>query len=601
MATSGLSYQWPCCEPSRHGNRNGSLADHYDVTFLTRRVRRLLLVLAALLGATLLAAGPASAHASVVASDPADGSRLKSVPASVTISFDEQVGLGTLGYLHVTNQSGTRVEAGAAFHPRGDGSQVTVKLKSGLPDGTYVESYRVLSADSHPVAGVERFVVGSGPLVMSAAGSPGSFDHVVSAGLDVARWGSYAGFALLGGAWLLLTVWPQGREDRRALLIVWTGWTVTAVGAVFELLLQGAYLAGAGLRDAVRPSLVDATLHTNYGQLHCARLLLLGGLGALLALALQPGRRRARIERLAWPLALAIAFTFAATGHARTTDPSWLSLVLDTAHLSAMAIWVGGLVLLVGALLARRDAAEAAAVIPVFSRAAFAAIGVLAVTGTYAAWRGVGSWRALFSTEYGLLVAVKLALFAGILALGNMSRRIVQRRFGTERPKRPGRPAVAYAMTDSDSSDQTADTERLRRSVLVEIVVAAVVLVATSVLVGQPRGAEALAAQDRAPVSASAALGDGGRVQVTLAPGRHGIVDVAISLSGGAVAKSLTATATQPDQQLGPIPLHLRADGTHAYDASGVTLPVPGTWIIAVVVTRSQFDAISAQVTLHLS
>ena len=55
------------------------------------------------------------------------------------------------------------------------------------------------------------------------------------------------------------------------------------VGAVLELLLQGPYSAGAGLASCSSASLLDATLHTDYGQLHCLRLLLLGVLALLFA------------------------------------------------------------------------------------------------------------------------------------------------------------------------------------------------------------------------------------------------------------------------------------------------------------------------------
>lgn len=63
----------------------------------------------------------------------------------------------------------------------------------------------------------------------------------------------------------------------------------------------------------------------------------------------------------------------------------------------------------------------------------------------------------------------------------------------------------------------------------------------------------------------------------------------------------MTASATQPARQIGPIPLKLVADGAHGYQAAGENLPVAGTWVIDLVITRSQFDALTAQVTLHLS
>jgi copper transport protein len=192
-----------------------------------------------------------------------------------------------------------------------------------------------------------------------------------------------------------------------------------------------------------------------------------------------------------------------------------------------------------------------------------------------------------------------VAAFVGLIALGNLSRRVIQRRVR--------RPVVAYAMaSDAQLEDESpgldaVSMERMRRSVLVEVVVAAVVLALTSVLVSQPRGAEALAAQAREPVSATTQLGGGRSATVTVAPGQHGIVRVAVALSPGATPTSLTGTATQPTKQIGPIPLKFAADGRNAYTASGVDLPVAGKWVIVLVVTSSQFDAVTADVTIPLN
>ena len=131
-------------------------------------IRRLVALLVGLAGVALLFAAPASAHAEVVTSDPANGARLKTAPSSVSIRFDEAVGLGGLGYLQVTDQDGNRVDTGPATHP-GNPAIVTVDLRSDLKDGTYTESYRVISADSHPIGGVVRFVVGTGPLLTTTA------------------------------------------------------------------------------------------------------------------------------------------------------------------------------------------------------------------------------------------------------------------------------------------------------------------------------------------------------------------------------------------------------------------------------------------------
>ncbi|MGH8961398.1 MAG: copper resistance CopC/CopD family protein [Jatrophihabitantaceae bacterium] len=560
----------------------------------------LLALFGALFGGGLLLATSASAHASVVQSDPADGSRLKSVPQSVSITFDEPVTIGSLGYLKVTDQSGRRVDTGAAFHPGGDASKVANKLRSGLGDGTYTESFRIISADSHPVAGVVRFVVGNGVLSATSVNTS-TVNGITSKVFDAARWVSYAGFALLGGAWLLLTVWPEGRDDRRARRVVWTGWLLAALGGLAELVLQGPYAAGLGLSGLTRWPLLDGTLHTDYGQFHSARLLLLGAVAVLLGWALQGvERRRSRVEDAAWPLLVGVAITFSAIGHADTTNPRWLSITADVLHLCAMSAWVGGLVIVVAAVLPRREPAELRAVLPRFSRVAFVSVVTLAITGTYAAWRGIGSLRAILHTDYGLLVSAKVLLFLGLIGVGNLSRVAIQRRL-VPMP-------VAYAMTDADVAEVQEQPalddvahERMRRSVLVEIALAALVLVATSILVDQPRGREALATDARRPVAASTGLGGGRTVTVTLDPGVHGLVTASIALSPGVRPQKLTATALQPSRQIGPIPITLSANGTDLYGSSNLNLPVSGTWVFTLVVTTSKFDAVTADVKIHLN
>jgi copper transport protein len=561
---------------------------------MTRRLWTLAAVLFGVLGAGLLLAGPASAHASVLKSDPADGTRLRAAPHTVTITFDESVGLGSVGYLHVTDQNGRRVDARAAYHPGGQGNVVADDLTSGLADGTYTESFRVVSADSHPVTGTVRFVVGLGALVRGGGPAGPTVNSATSKAFDVSRWISFAGLAVLGGGWLVFTVWPAGRDDRGARRLVWTGWAGLTGGALLELLLQGPYTAGAALTKVGELSLLDDTLHTNYGQLHCLRLVLLGLIALVFARSLQADARPARWEAVLGALGLGVVLTFSASGHGATTSPAWLSVGLDAVHLTAMATWIGGLIMLVTAVLPRREPDELRDVLPVFSRTAFVAVVALAASGTYAAWRGIGTVHAIFSTTYGLLVVSKVVLFAGLLALGNFSRVLIRRR------------TVAYAMTDTvvldDGPDPFVDdvtTERIRRSVYVEAIIGLVVLGLSAVLVAQPRGKEALLAAYRAPVTAAAPLGGGRTVTVTADPGTHGPVTFSVELSPGPGATAITATATQQQAQIGPLPIKLTREGGRLFDGSA-TLPVSGRWTVALVVTASEFDATTTDVTITL-
>ncbi len=156
--------------------------------------------------------------------------------------------------------------------------------------------------------------------------------------------------------------------------------------------------------------------------------------------------------------------------------------------------------------------------------------------------------------------------------------------------------------TDDPGQDalSATDAERLRRSVLVEIVLAVGVLVLTAVLVAQPRGKEAIATRQLRPAAASSDLGDGGSARVTITPGRHGTVVVDVSLTSVAKGTKIRASAALPAKQLGPIPIPLAPNGANRYTASNVNLPAAGDWVISLVVTASQFDAVTAQVKIHL-
>jgi copper transport protein len=124
--------------------------------------RRAALLLVGLLSVWLvtgvLTAGPAAAHAELVSTSPAEGARLDAPPQQVTLTFSEGVSVAA-GYARVLDAGGDRVDSGA---PKVDGDELTIGLRSGLPDGGYLVTYRVVSADSHPIAGANSVVLGRG-------------------------------------------------------------------------------------------------------------------------------------------------------------------------------------------------------------------------------------------------------------------------------------------------------------------------------------------------------------------------------------------------------------------------------------------------------
>ncbi len=422
-----------------------------------------------------------------------------------------------------------RVVTGKPEHPNGQQSVVTTSLPK-LDNGTYVVTWRVTSADSHPVDGAYTFQVGSKATLSdknakTAAASllattGGSRTVGVVYGIDRAV--LYAGLALLlGGVVFLAVVWQRGRDDRRATWLVWSGWIAVTVTTVLGIALEGVYAAGLPLDDIFDTGVFRDVLDTRYGQVALVRLGLLVLALPLLRLLLH--RRPAAEHPLRWwwygsalVVGAGIAVTPGIAGHASTGIQTGLAIPADLVHIAGMACWLGGLVMLCVAVLPRRDVDELREVLPRYSALALGAIVALVVSGAYQAWRQVGSIDELKSTDYGRLLIAKLVAFAALIVAAAFSREVVNRRFrdfppddelvpaddpvlvgaggpavGVGGPPGSAPPSGGYAgdggdWDDVDWDDDAEDQEemtRLRRSVWVEVAIAAVILGITAMLV----------------------------------------------------------------------------------------------------------------------
>jgi copper transport protein len=579
-------------------------------------VRRALLL--ALLGGWLLAgvvtAGPASAHASLVTTDPGEGARVAEVPSAVTLQFSEGVSLGA-GYARVLGSRGQRVDAGTASV---DGDVLTIPLRTGLPDDGYLVTYRVISADSHPVAGAYSFVVGNGSLVPAgAAGTQDHTDPVVGAGLPVTRWIGYAGLALAVGVPLLvLLCWPGGWGSARLGRMVTWGAVAVAVGALGSFLLQGPYAAGSGPGSLFDPSLLAATLGSEAGKALLVRVVLALGLAALLWRVWRRGDAPSTGSVVVGALlGTGIVVSTAAIGHPVAGSWPGLAIPVTVVHVAAMAAWLGGLAgLLAGVLRPGVPADEVADAVTRYSRLAFTAVVALVVTGTVQAVREVESPTALFATAYGSVLVAKLVLVAVALAAAGVSRVWVQQRLGVRRSRpRRGRSltAHAFAATADDgvaaaaqarghlqSESAVEHVPALRRSVLVEAAVAAVVLALSAVLVGLPPARAAVAQPVDAVLPLQSATGPSGSVQVSVDPARPGANTLHLYLfddSGQLVQPvGITVTLTEASQQIGPLAVKLQPGGPGHYIADGMDIPGAGTWTLTVTVRVDEFTATTA-------
>lgn len=585
-------------------------------------MRRFLLL--ALLGGWLVAgvvtAGPAAAHATLISTDPGEGARVRQVPSAVTLQFSEGVSLGA-GYARVLGSHGQRVDAGT---PSVDGDVLTIPMRTGLPDDGYLVTYRVISADSHPVAGAYSFVVGKASLVPTgAAGTQDRTDPVVGVALPLWRWAGFAGLALAAGVPLLvLLCWPAGWASGRLGRMATWGAVAVAVGALGSFLFQGPYAAGSGPGSLLDPSLLRATLAAEAGRALVVRLLLALAFAALLRSAWRSGESpSAGRVAVGGVLAAGLVVSTAAIGHPVAGPWPWLAIAVTVVHVAAMATWLGGLAGLLGGVL-RSDvpAADVDAAVPRYSRIAFVSVVALVVSGTVQAVREVESPTALFDTTYGWVLVAKLVLVAVVLAAAGVSRVWVQQRLGVRRSRPAGRRSLtAHAFAAGPADHRSTDDEvaaaaelrgrlqsenaaehvpALRRSVLVEAVAAAVVLGLSAVLVGLPPARAAIAQPVDALLPLQSASGPSGSVQVSIDPARPGVNTLHLYLfddAGGLIRPAaITVSLTEASQQIGPLDVKLQPGGPGHYVADGMTIPGAGTWTLTVSVRLGEFTATTA-------
>ena len=117
------------------------------------RARRTLVVLA-FAGGVAFSAPPAAAHASLTDSTPEDGSTLAEAPTEITLEFSEPV-QSDFVHVAVLNSADSHHEDG---EPVVGGNTVTQAVNE-LAAGDYRISFRVVSADGHPVTAVLTFTV----------------------------------------------------------------------------------------------------------------------------------------------------------------------------------------------------------------------------------------------------------------------------------------------------------------------------------------------------------------------------------------------------------------------------------------------------------
>ena len=533
-------------------------------------------------------ARPMPAHAELLSITPANGEIVDTAPDAVVITYSEPVSL-TGGSARVLNDDAEVVSAQASVR---DGV-VTIPLDSGLPNGTYTVTWRVISADSHPVGGASVFSVGapsSNGLTGAALDEGGDVAWGIRAGAVVLTAFGYAGALTAFGLWWFVVaildrvrrgIEPDAATRRyagvtrqvavRAAII---GATTMVASLPFRIARVGGGLDTLGKNDVVvsllRGPIGESTAVTVAGLLlvaiiasHSPRWFRSWGCGAagLVALA-----------------------GFVVEGHTRTQNPRWAIVTFDGVHLVAGACWLGGVVALVLAYRVLDDARLRGRLVRRFSTWALGLVTALAAAGVGMAWIILPGWAELTDTGWGLALLVKVGLVVVVVALAAYNR---------------------FRLVVSMS-------RRLAYTVMAELVLLLAVVGVTAVLVTRSPNApvaSAVGAGGAVPVvrTLDLTLDNGaGTAHVEVTPAAQGTNRLDIALldpSGQPIVpvEPPEVELTQEALDIGPLePTVLLSPGPGKYQVI-TDITQPGDWTITVRVRVSDFVSVAGEGTMPIS
>lgn len=404
--------------------------------------RRVAVVLVIAVATVLGGATPASAHPTLLFTDPAADTAVPTSPPVISLVFGEAVTIGPRA-LAVLDSDVHPVPTGPASTAR-DGTVVTARLTSVLPPGTYLVRWQVTGSDGDLVDQEFRFAVGT---AISGAGTT-SGAQPISWGDAVLRWLLFAGLAVALGGVIgeRFTISARAEKPDLPPLRSWV--------------LPGALLGLAGVVGLAALLVIDTAAVTVLWQGRAGQFLLTEALGLAVAsglAALRGGRGRA------WavlPLAV-VAVAEGLRSHANVAAPGW-GAVLTGVHLAAVAVWVGALLQVVRAALAWRGEPPAVRwVLSGYVRLAAWVFVIVIGTGTITALVLVPLSAVLTST-YGQVLLIKLVLVALAAGLALTARR-----------------TLGHSLGHDDRLNRIRTLTRVESSVLVTVLALSAVLVST--------------------------------------------------------------------------------------------------------------------------
>ena len=565
---------------------------------------------AGLLAVALMAAGRGgvAAHSFLVRTEPVDGASLAASPTSARIVFSDPV-LVSLTSVDLVDQAGRTV--GVTLEGTEPSAELMVRIPR-LTAGVYRLSWATVSSgDLHRITGSIVFGVDRAADPANASLSRGSPSFIEAA----LRALNVLAFTIITGSLTVAVLLGRGarrfagRGDRSAQRLARRLLSVSILGGLVALVAAPALLIAQASETLTSAEAPLQALSTIAGPVALRTVALCG----LLALVVGWRRRNqsfgapdpaapslSRKAAAATALSLGLVALFDTwTSHAAAGDAGWAGVLTGASHLTAAAVWAGGLGMLAVVVLpsAWRSVGGrrlAFATLREFSWVAAAAVLVAVVSGLALAARMVSSLDALLVTLYGQLLLAKFQ-FVGIAALVGLANAAALHR---------GVRALVAGIAPPLWRPRWITRWRPRwMTRLVPVEAGAVMLVVAlgAVIAATPpaNGPQfrPQSADDLPP--SYAAVADDLLVRVAIRPGRPGANFVSLGVfetrrpALGRI-EQVTVRLVRSDGSA-PVVGSAQSLGDGNYEIAAVELPSAGIWRLEVVVRRDGLPPVSVR------
>ena len=444
-----------------------------------------------MLGA-LWASPAAAVDNTLVSSLPAADSTVDVSPTSLSLQFAAP--LGTDNRVQMTcGEAGGQAEPVAVGNPvvLADQLTLTVAIPTPLSKGVCNVAWQVSDTTLQPAGSSSfSFTIANDPVVTTTTptttsppgttdttsattatnptviatntGTSGTGDDTeaddseenTSGPLGLFRWLSNVGLAiLLGSLVVIVMAWPEGVEYILTLrFLKWT-WLLTLAATYLFTGAMAAEVGGGGLGPSLVPTGWGDLLDSTPGMAALLRFVFVAATGYAV---FRPDRA---IDPANQTVALGAPVLAVVTMAFSRDEFGLIEWTVGAAHALAMAVWLGGLVLLTRVVLAGPGDEDLVHAVTGFARLSTPALLITVVTGAIQLFR---LDRGGLDSNHGLVLIVKVLLVAVMVFVGVAARQFIAQRVNR-----------ATAMTVPLSV-------RLRRALGIEALIGVVVLALTS-------------------------------------------------------------------------------------------------------------------------